>query len=226
MKAIYYSFIVALALSSCIGDDIIEDRVDAEVKIISKVDTLGVGDNYTFVAAYTNNIGVAEALQVTWESSDTDVLEISADGMASGIAKGEAIITATVMDEGEEFSDFTSVIVDQETVENTNQIRSGTIATTSSYVLEGKFELTENPSGSLTLNLFEDWRASSSLPGLYVYLTNNPNSINGAFEIGEVKVFEGAHSFEFEGAELNQYSHVLYFCKPFRVKVGDGEIEE
>jgi len=79
----------------------------------------------------------------------------------------------------------------------------------------------------LVLNIAGNWLASSNLPGLFVYLTNNPNTLNGAFEISEVTVFEGAHSFDVPaGADLNTYNHLLYFCKPFGVKVGDGEIEE
>ena len=103
-------------------------------------------------------------------------------------------------------------------------VRSGVIQTTTFYDLEGDFELIQNDDGTLTLDIADNYRASSGLPGLYVYLTNNPRSISGAFEIGEVNVFSGAHSFEIDGVELNQFNYLLYFCKPFNVKVGDGEI--
>ena len=43
-------------------------------------------------------------------------------------------------------------------------------------------------------------------------------------EIGEVKVFKGAHRYTIGGdIALNQYKYLLYYCKPFNVKVGDGE---
>jgi len=62
---------------------------------------------------------------------------------------------------------------------------------------------------------------------LYVYLTNNPSTTAGALEIGKVTVFEGTHIYTIEGdIPLNQYNYLLYFCKPFNVKVGDGEIGE
>ena len=44
-------------------------------------------------------------------------------------------------------------------------------------------------------------------------------------EIGAVEVFKGAHSYILEGdIPLNQYDYLLYYCKPFNVKVGDGPI--
>jgi len=79
--------------------------------------------------------------------------------------------------------------------------------------------------GGVALNIADNYKTTSALPGFYVYLTNNPNSINDAVEIGEVTIFEGAHSYEILGVGLTDYDYVLYFCKPFRVKVGDGKIE-
>lgn len=60
-----------------------------------------------------------------------------------------------------------------------------------------------------------------------MYLTNNPNSIANAYEIGEVTIFDGAHSFELDANEvgLTDFDFVLYFCKPFNVKVGDGQFD-
>ena len=100
---------------------------------------------------------------------------------------------------------------------------SGTIVSTSSYKLEGDFSLSET-NGTLTLSFVDNYEASSALPGLYVYLTNNPNSINDALEIGKVEVFKGAHSYEIDNTSITAFDYVLYFCKPFRVKVGDGKI--
>ena len=68
--------------------------------------------------------------------------------------------------------------------------------------------------------------ADDGLPGLYVYLSNNPNSVSGALEIGPVEVFEGAHDYTISGLDITTYAYVLYFCKPFNVKVGHGDIEE
>ena len=222
MKRITLFFIPWLVfLSGCIGDDIIFDTVEESLRIIDKVDTLAVGGTYLFSALYTNNIGMEEAANIQWISADPEILEIFDNGEAVGRQKGSTIVTARVGD----IRDEVEVVVDQETVVSTGNIRSGEIRTTSSYILEGSFELSA-AGPNLLLSVADDYRASSSLPGLYLYLTNNPNTTNGAYEIGEVKVFEGAHSYEIDGTEvrLDQYSHLLYFCKPFRVKVGDAEI--
>lgn len=77
---------------------------------------------------------------------------------------------------------------------------------------------------NLDVSIKNNYRASTSLPGLYVYLSNNPNSINGAKEIGRVRIFNGAHNYQISNTGINDYKYILYWCKPFSVKVGHGEI--
>jgi hypothetical protein len=78
----------------------------------------------------------------------------------------------------------------------------------------------------LRLSLGDDYKASTSLPGLYIYLGNNPNSIADAYEIGAVTVFQGAHFYDLpESIGLYDNSYILYWCKPFGVKVGEGKIQ-
>ena len=113
----------------------------------------------------------------------------------------------------------------EETIEvEPTQAKSGQITTTSSYALSGDFSLTAE-NNDLVLAFDENYNASTALPGLYIYLTNNPSTISGALEIGKVQTFSGVHSYTIPNVDINEYSHVLYFCKPFNVKVGDGEIE-
>jgi len=105
-----------------------------------------------------------------------------------------------------------------------NANRIGTIRTTSSYKLEGDFTLKEED-GKLIIDIADNYEASDALPGLYIYLTNNPNTNTGAVEIGAVDIFKGAHTYEVTGVNINDFDYLLYFCKPFGVKVGDGEIK-
>ena len=87
--------------------------------------------------------------------------------------------------------------------------------------------LSEIPgTNNLELKIENNYKASTSLPGLYLYLTNNPNTIANAKKIQKVAVFNGAHSYIIENTSINEFSHLLYWCKPFSVKVGDGEIIE
>lgn len=104
------------------------------------------------------------------------------------------------------------------------QTYSGFIRTTSSYKLTGSFSY-EIVDGQLVLFLGDDYEASTSLPGLYVYLSNNPNSTAEAYEIGAVTVFNGAHSYTLpDSIKINDFKYILYWCKPFNVKVGDATI--
>ena len=102
--------------------------------------------------------------------------------------------------------------------------RSGVIQTTSSYRLEGDFEIQQTDS-DLLINIADNYRASSALPGLYIYLTNNPTTLSGALEISKVTIFSGAHQYTVPNVNINDYDYLLYYCKPFGVKVGDAKIE-
>jgi len=104
------------------------------------------------------------------------------------------------------------------------QFFEGQIRTTSGYVLEGNYRYEFNGT-QIILSLDDTYRASSSLPGKYLYLTNNPNSPEDGYEVGAVSVFSGAHSYSLPASiGLMDYKYLLYWCKPFRVKVGDAQI--
>ena len=222
MKFLIYFFPIVLLLSGCIGDDIINDTVDPELRIMNPIDSLTVGQSHQFDATYFNNIGLEETVDIVWNSSDLEVLNVEDNGLATGIKSGSVMVSAEAESLKEEFL----LTVTEETVINDEPAneRSGIIQTTSFYTLEGNFTMRAE-GNDLILEIDESYRASSGLPGLYLYLTNNPNSVNGAFEVGEVEVFSGAHSYTISGVGLNDHSHLLYFCKPFAVKVGDGEFE-
>ena len=220
------SLCIALLFSACIGDDVIIDTVEENLTILNPIDSLELGASYQFTARFLNNIGVEEAVDIDWSSSDEAVLSIDAEGLATGLAEGEVEVTAELnRTDGPGLSDsYRLEVVDQEVTIVEPQSRSGSLRTTSSYRLAGDFVLEEN-NGALKLRFASDYVASSSLPGLYVYLTNNPNTISNAFEIGMAISFSGEHEYLISGdVGLMDYNYVLFFCKPFGVKVGDGQI--
>lgn len=225
MKNTFLIVFISILFGACIGDDIILDTVEETLKITSQATSLAVGESFQFEARYTNNVGQTEEDVISWRSSDKDLLTIDANGLATGINQGNVTVIAEVtLADGSLLTEEMGVEVSMvTTVVETPTDRSGIIATTSSYLLEGDFTITKN-NNVLVLSIAENYKASRALPGLYIYLTNNPNSINDALEIGAVEVFEGAHTYEIPNVELSTYDYVLYFCKPFRVKVGDGEI--
>ncbi|MFK8055298.1 MAG: hypothetical protein AB8F78_04175 [Saprospiraceae bacterium] len=211
-------------LVACIGTDLVEDFVEPELRINAAPDTIGFGESFQFTATYLNNVGQVEEFETTWSSTDPTVIEIDTEGLALARAAGSTIITSSVEVDGVTVEDEIEVAVGAETVIVVNETRSGDISTTSSYRLTGGFEVSEI-SGGIRIDVMEDYQASTALPGLFIYLTNNPSTTSGALEIGPVQVFNGAHFYEVDGATIDQYSHLLYFCKPFNVKVGDGEFK-
>lgn len=219
----FYTAGILFALQGCIGDDILDDAVPEALTITVAADTIGQGDTYQFEARFFNNIGVEEFRMIQWTSSAPTLLAIDQNGLATGLEKGTATITAEVEIPGKPaVSDAVEVVIAEKTSTGSGDQRTGKLKATSNYTLTGDFTM-EKQGADLILSLAANYKASSSLPGLYVYLTNNPNSIAGALEIGPAKSFEGAHNYTIPGnVGLNDYAHLLYYCKPFNVKVGEG----
>lgn len=227
MKNILFPLLLLVALlQGCIGDDVIFDTVPERVGITNPIDSVALNTTFQFNASYFNAVGLAEAQTIEWSSSDPAVLDISDTGLASALTVGTVELTARVAISGKDpVEDKIMVVVATEVTEPVEVDRTGTLRTTSSYDLSGSFVLSKE-NDKLILNFSADYIADQGLPGLYIYLTNNPNSNIGALEIGMVEVFSGTHSYELPaGTEMNGFSHVLYFCKPFGVKVGDGEFD-
>jgi len=214
--------IFLIGLNGCIGDDIIQDEIEPVLRIMNPVDSIEINTEYQFLANYFNNVGQEETNTITWTTSDESIISITPAGLATALQLGNVIISAEATTaDGEVIRDDYAVVVGNTTVV-TNTARTGSLQTTTFYDLEGDFTL-EEVNGNLVLSFADNYKTTSALPGLYIYLTNNPNTLANAFEIGRVDVFSGAHSYELDGSvALTDYEYILYFCKPFNVKVGDG----
>lgn len=224
MKTLLFAILpLSLLLQSCIGDDFVDDNIDPELRITTRIDSLQVNSSFEFEAQYLNNIGRVEEVPLNWSSSDGSVVSINDQGNASAISVGSTSIMVSYEQDGTEYSDQLDLkIVEEEVVVNQN-IKEGQIVTTSSYVLEGDFSFEETDSGVL-INIADNYKASTALPGLYLYLSNNRNSISNAFEVSKVTTFNGAHTYEIDGVGFNEFAYLVYFCKPFNVKVGEAEL--
>lgn len=210
---------LATLLTGCIKDDLIEDAVDPVLRITSRIDTIAFNSSFQFESMYLNNVGAEEEVTVDWQSSNADVVSIDANGNAKAMMEGSTTITAEFGD----LKDMIEVHVGKNTVVVPKE-KGGTIKTTSTYELSGDFTVEENE-GNLVISFSENYVASTALPGLYVYISNNRNTVANAIEIGAVEVFSGEHTYSLPGIGLNDYQYLVYFCKPFNIKVGDGEIE-
>ena len=206
----------------CIKDDFVNDTVDPVLRITNTVDTLAINTSFQFEAMYLNNVGVAENVPISWTSSAPNIISIDGNGLAQALEAGSATVTAEYNTGNGTLMDAVTVVAGNTTT-TTPDTRSGTIVTTSSYQLTGDFTITQN-GNDLLIEFSDNYRASTALPGLYVYLTNNQNTTSNALEIGKVQVFSGVHSYTIPNVGINDYGYLLYYCKPFNVKVGDGQI--
>jgi len=205
------------------------DAIEIDVKmstfkINNPVTTLITTNAYTFTTLYTDGTGIIKPANVNWSSSDATTISITSSGTATALKEGIATITATTTD--------TTPILTSEIIINVPKVaegnsKSGSINTTSSYLLQGDFVIEEENNGAnIKITFNSNYKASTALPGLVVYLGNNPNSITTSHEIGAVTTFNGAHSYTLpDSIKLNDYKYILYWCKPFGIKVGEGEIK-
>tara|TARA_B110000114_G_C15098027_1_gene402985 strand:+ start:1845 stop:2534 length:690 start_codon:yes stop_codon:yes gene_type:complete len=229
MKKAMLIAVCILPLFSCVKTDFINDRVDPKIFVSNPLLELKKnGEAHQFEVNYFNYVGKEiENPNVSWSSSDAAVLAITEDGLATGIEFGTAIVTATLTTPEETLTITNKDVVTVSTATLTESIEFiGTVVTTSNYELGGSYVLETLDNGVLRLSLGDDYVASTSLPGLYIYLGNNPSSIADAYEIGPVTVFQGAHYYDLPASiSIYDYSYILYWCKPFGVKVGEGQIQ-
>lgn len=220
---------MSIALTGCVGDDFIDDQVQERLSFDNPITEIQINGSHQFDVTFFNNVGQSETTEIQWSSSDTNVATISQTGLLTAISEGETIIgIQATLENGTSISEEQAITVTTEPTQDDDPItKSGIIVTTSSYTLTGDFTLSEiTDSEHLDLQVANNYQASAALPGLYLYLSNNPNSISGAFELGPVQVFNGAHSYEINNTGINEYKYLLYWCKPFSVKVGHGEIND
>ncbi len=225
---LFFLAMVLVAVSGCIRDDFLNDRVEERIVINNLIREIQIDDTYELMATFFNFIGESETASFTWESSDPSILSIDNNGVLTALVEGTATITvSTSLQDGTLVTEEASIDVVTEEANNDGPIvKSGVIVTTSSYTLMGDFTLSEiEDSPNLDLQVMGNYEASDNLPGLYLYLSNNPNSIDVALEVGPVTVFNGEHNYILEDIGINDYQYLLYWCKPFSVKVGHGEIE-
>ncbi|WP_272151465.1 Ig-like domain-containing protein [Tenacibaculum aiptasiae] len=198
--------------------------VAERLTINNPVTELDADTNQThqYTTTYTDQTGQVQTPQITWYSSDSNIASVSTTGLVTANSIGTVTITASVTVNGNTTTDQSSITIKGSAPKE----KSGTIKTTSSYALSGTFTLKEIPgTNDLELSINADYNASTSLPGLYLYMTNNPSNIGNAKQIQKVAVFSGAHNYIIKDTGIDDFNHLLYWCKPFSVKVGDAEIK-
>ena len=220
---ITFSLVAIFAFTSCIKDDFVLDTIDPELRITTQVTHIEINTTFQFETKYFNNVGQEEIVDALWTSADPSIIEITDTGLANALSAGTTQLSVQYTNGDIDLTETIDVTVGEETV-IVQSNKSGTIAPSSFYELAGSFTIEATDNGIL-IDFANDYEASTALPGLYVYLSNNANSIANAHEIAAVETFSGAHSYEIANVGLDDFQYLVYFCKPFNVKVGDGEIE-
>ena len=210
---------MTLVIWGCIGTDIVDDLVEPKIVVDNALVSLKVGDSHQFEFKYFNNIGQQEEALVNWSSSNPSILSVDNSGLITAHDTGEVDITASL----KSATVIMTIEVTMETVA-ADQSRTAVLNTTTSYKLTGTATLRKE-NGKLTLAFSGDFDADTSLPGLYVYLSNSTSNISNAIEVSKITQFKGAYSIDVTGTdELFDYSFVFFYCKPFSVPVGNGKL--
>ncbi|MEX2246997.1 MAG: DM13 domain-containing protein [Dehalococcoidia bacterium] len=87
----------------------------------------------------------------------------------------------------------------------------------------GEALLIETMPGSFTLR-FEDFSVRNG-PDLFVYLTDHPDSIDGAINLGDLKATDGNFNYDVPaGADITQYRYAIVWCRQFAVQFASAPI--
>lgn len=212
---------MALALSGCIGTDVVPwPVVESRVVIATRLDSLAVGEQFQLEAEYYDTLGMRAEAPFTWTSMSPDIVSVTEQGLAEALAEGEALVTVYVG----EATDTLTIYAGDQTTESPKS-RSATLSGLSSYRVSGTAVLEETDDG-LVLGFSSNFSASSG-PGLYVYLSNQATNVTGGVELGMLQANSGAQTYAVpEGVTLMSYNYVLIYCKPFGVPFGNGQFSE
>ena len=195
---------------------------DGEATVqVSVVTALGntISDKTSFTISKAVTV-ITETATMTVDSGTTttattsDITTSTIDsGTTASILTSTSATTTTVSDTSSTTTDTDSTpTVDDDVVVTAPRTYQGTIRTTSSYELTGSYEYGLNDAGQLVLNIGDDYLASTAIPRLFVYLSNNPNSPSGVDLIAEVTVFSGAHSYVLPSSiDISDYKYILYW---------------
>ena len=192
--------------------DIIEARTTFSVTAVTSTDTSTSTSETSTMTADSETSTLTTDTETSTMTTETETSTMTTDTETSTMTTETETSTTTI-----DNNTGSGIVL-------APQFYEGEIISTSSYILEGNFRYEHNGT-QITLSLDENYRASTSLPGLYLYLGNNPNTVNGAIEIAKVNVFNGAHEYILPPSiELADYKYLIYWCKPFSVPVGEGTI--
>jgi len=88
----------------------------------------------------------------------------------------------------------------------------------------GNALLIETEPGRYTLR-FEEFSVRNG-PDLFVYLTPNKDSVDGAINLGDLKATDGVFNYEVPvGTDVSQFTHAIVWCRQFDVLFASAPLE-
>lgn len=187
----------------------------ARVTVTASKSEIDIDETLQFQAVAENINGEANFPDATfeWESLNESVATVDQNGLVTGVSNGGAMIQATTGN----VSGSTMIMVGEASA------RNGSFSSLNGYSVSGDVSLVET-SSNLNLILQDNFSASNG-PGLYIYLSNNSNNVNGGVEIGELRKNNGSDTYAVNASvALEDYNYVLIWCKPFGVGFGTAQL--
>ncbi len=167
----------------------------------------------------TINGNPIDDFEVTWHSTDTEIFEVSDQGVLTGVSYGFARVYAVV--DGIE-SNRLGI-----TVGSTS--RTGTFQGANGYNASGTTELFLDDQGNLMLQLSQNFSTDFAL-GTYIYLANSTSgsavSASG-LEVSEITSGGGAifNITEIDpSTTIDDFDYVIVLCKPATITFGYAQL--
>lgn len=203
----------AVAVVTVVGDT----NSTAEVKIVTPSKTsFQINDKLQLEAQALNISGsTLNDKVITWESSNPAVISVNATGEITALVSGEALITAKT----------DSVSSATLSLEVQSASKTATFSGSGSYTVTGTATMFYNESDDLILEFSNDFSVSSFGAAIYVYLSNQDNSVAGGAEIQQLTK-QGGQSYNLttinSSLTIDSYDYVIIHCKPFNIPFGQS----
>lgn len=211
------AFVPGKAADSTLVTVVADPNSVALVEINVPQNTILVGATLQCSATVRNNSnGIIQGKTITWQSSNTNVLTINNNGLATAVSAGTAQITASA-----DGISSIPVIITVSTPGNAS--RSGNFQGNSGYNVSGKATLEP---GKLS---FDSSFRSANGPGLRVYLAKTAPAVltsSNSVKLGNLKSTSGAQDYDVPSSvELGDFDFAVIYCEPFNVPFGFAKLD-
>ncbi len=186
------------------------------IELAFETDVIELGDSMLLEAAALTFTGREAAGQdLSWSSSDPEILSVSETGKLQALAVGQATITVTLEDDPEITASKSF------TVQNLFPMRTGTLVSGRGGT-DGTVTLyVSRVDTLLRVRLNEDF-FGARIPGPTLYMTNDQFSTAGGLRIQEIEHGPGENrEFLLPGnPDIQDFNYLIYHCEPANVIYG------